>query len=108
LERSFHTEHSGSILASYILGSGYTITGAYFAHTAIQGYDYHRFDLSLAKDFVIGSSRLRASLLYQYMPAKQGGAYLGTDFNAEGQLRSVVENDFDHDNHLFVTFDLEL
>jgi outer membrane receptor protein involved in Fe transport len=108
LELSFHTDHSGSLLASYILDSGYTITGAYFANSEIQGFDYHRFDLSLAKEFALGSNKLRVSLLYQYMPKKQGGAYLGTDFNAEGQRRSIVENDFDHDNHFFITCDLDL
>jgi iron complex outermembrane receptor protein len=108
LELSFHTNHSGSVLASYILDSGYTISGAYFAHSAIQGFDYHRFDLLLAKEFVLGSNKLRVSLLYQYMPAKQGGAYLGTDFDAGGQRKSIVENDFDYNNHFFVTFDLDL
>ena len=105
LEFSFHTKHSGSMLANYTLDSGYTLTGSYYAHTAIQGFDYRRFDLSLAKNFRIGSNELRASILYRYMPAEQGGVDRGFRPSAADESDAIIENDFESDNHFFVTID---
>jgi len=108
LELSFHTDQSGSILASYIMDSGYTITGAYYTNSAIQGFDYRRFDLALAKDFTLNSSKLRASILYQYAPARQSGINRGTHASATENEELIVENNFDSNNHIFLTIDYSL
>lgn len=105
LERSFHTEHSGSLVGSYTLDSGYTLTGAYYANTAIRGFDYHKTDLSVSRTFQTGHGDLRASFIYRHMPADQGGVDRGFRPNAVGVSDSIIENDFDSDHHFFLTLD---
>lgn len=108
LELSFHADHSGSLLASYTLDSGYTISGSFYGNSAINGFDYRRLDLSIAKDFVFNSSKLRTSILYQYMPAGQGGLYRGFRPSSTDQSVLVIENDFTRNNHFFMTIDYSL
>lgn len=105
LEYSFHTKHSGSIIGSYTLDSGYTVTGSYYANTVIRGFDYHRFDLSLARTFHLASGDLRMSFIYRYMPAEQGGIDRGFRPSAAAVSDGIIENDFDSDNHFFLTAD---
>jgi iron complex outermembrane receptor protein len=105
LELSFHAKHSGSIISSYTLDSGYTLTGSYYANSAIAGFDYKRFDFSVVKVFNIASGNLRASFLYRYMPAKQGGVNRGFSPSAADLTDGIIENDFDSDNHFFLTLD---